>query len=146
MASLISEDGVICKLIAKLATKLICQLCDFFLVASTTAQLFAISSDTSVGEGQTAILACVGYSEPNVEVTWWRNGRLVTNSDLISTSQFIVSHQGRNFTTSFLQICGVGNSDVGEYTCMVSNSIMSVTASVQLTIAGQKYVCVADQL
>ena len=36
-------------------------------------ELAIISNDTSVDAGETAVLICVGYGQPNVDITWSRD-------------------------------------------------------------------------
>ena len=100
--------------------------------------MVAISNDTSLLEGETALLACVGYSEDDVEVTWTRNGATVVNSSLISTYQEETVQGGRVFKQSFLQLCSVEVADSGAYTCVISNGQTSANSSVQLTVSGQQ--------
>ena len=96
--------------------------------------MVAISNDTSLLEGETALLACVGYSEDDVEVTWTRNGATVVNSSLVSTYQEETVQGGRVFKQSFLQLCSVEVADSGAYTCVISNGQTSDNSSVQLII------------
>lgn len=95
-----------------------------------------ISPNTAVILGDAAILACVGYSQPNLEVTWTRNGAEVANSSLIYSYQEDVVQGILPFRQAFLQICAVAMGDSGAYTCVVSNGQTSANSTVQLIIAG----------
>ena len=105
--------------------------------AAPGVEVVAISNDTSLLEGETALLACVGYSKDDVEVTWSRNGATVMNSSLVSTYQEETVEGGRVFRHSFLQLCSVKVTDSGAYTCVITNGQTSDNSSVQLTISGQ---------
>ncbi len=103
-------------------------------------ELVIISNYTSLSEGETALLACVGYGLPSVEISWMRDGQTVMNSSLVSIAEEDVTQGERLFKQSFLQICSVEMADAGEYTCIVSNGEVSVNSSTQLTVTG-KYIC-----
>ena len=96
--------------------------------------MVAISNDTSLLEGETALLACVGYSEDDVEVTWTRNGATVVNSSVVFTYQEETVQRGRVLRLSFLQLCSVEVADSGVYTCVVSNGQAAVNFSVHLDV------------
>ena len=108
------------------------------IIAAPGVEVVAISNDTSLLEGETALLACVGYSEDDVEVTWARNGATVVNSSLVFTYQEEAVEGGRVFKQSFLQLCSVEVADSGAYTCVVNNGQISANSSVQLTVSGQQ--------
>ena len=99
--------------------------------------MVAISNDTSLLEGETALLACVGYSEDDVEVTWTRNGATIMDSLLVSTYQEDTVRGERVFRMSFLQLCSVEVADSGAYTCVVSSGQTSANSSVQLIVSSK---------
>lgn len=105
--------------------------------AYTSVELALISPDTTLAEGETAILACVGYSQPYVEVTWMHRGAPVMNSSLVTTYQEDTVEMGLPFRQSFLQLCSVSLANSGEYTCIVTNGLSSVNSTVQLTISSK---------
>ena len=98
-----------------------------------------ISNHTSLSEGETALLACVGYGLPSVEITWMRGGQTISNSSLVSISEEDVVQGERLFKQSFLQICSVEMADAGAYTCVVSNGESSVNSSTQLSVTGKHH-------
>ena len=100
-------------------------------------RLAAISSDTTLSEGETTILACVGYGQLGVQVEWTRNGQPVTNTSLISAYQIDIVQHGLTFSQAFLQLCNVEMSDSGNYTCTVSSGPVSFTSTVQVTVVGK---------
>ena len=100
--------------------------------------MIALSNDTSLVNGDAALLVCVGYGESSVEVTWARNGRTIINTSLISIYQEETVIGNRVFTQSFAQLCSVGLADAGSYTCVVSSGEVSVSSSVEVTVAGKK--------
>ncbi len=100
------------------------------------AEVVALSNNSLVDYGQTAVLVCVGYGEPSVSVAWYRQSMQVVNSSVVTIIEETLDQGGRQFQLSYLQICGVGVADVGVYTCMVSNSSSSASADTELQING----------
>ena len=100
-------------------------------------ELVIISNHTSLSVGETALLACVGYGLPSVEISWMRGGQTISNSSLISISEEDVVQGERLFKQSFLQICSVEMADAGAYTCVVSNGESLVNSSTQLSVIGK---------
>ena len=97
------------------------------------AEVVTISNTTSVVEGETALLECVGYGFPSAEVTWARNGQTISSSPLISISEADVVEAERVLRQSTLQISSVEEADAGPYVCVVSNANnISVNTSTQL--------------
>ena len=95
-----------------------------------------ISENSSIAEGETGLLACVGSGVPTVNITWMRNGQVILNliSPQISISDEHAFLVGTVFTQSFLQICGVSMEDAGDYTCVVSNGQHSASSTTQLAV------------
>ncbi len=96
-----------------------------------------ISNDTSLLVGDAALLACVGFGEPNVEITWKRDGAAIMNSSLVTITEEEVTQGGRVYKQSFLELCSLMVSDSGVYTCSVSNGETMVNATTQLTVEGK---------
>ena len=101
---------------------------------SVVIELVMISSHTSATEGETALLACIGYGLPDVEVTWLHNGGIIVNSSLSYVSEEDVVQERRLLRQSFLQICDVEVTNAGVYTCIVSNAEISVNSSTELML------------
>lgn len=100
-------------------------------------EVVLISNDTSLVEGETALIACVGYSVSGVDIFWSFNGQTVQNNSLVSIYEEEVQRGSKVFKKSFLQLCGVALSDAGGYTCVVSNNfgeIMTTNFTVQLNV------------
>ena len=102
-------------------------------------ELAIISNDTSVDAGETAVLICVGYGLPSVDITWSRDGQIVSNSSLVSIYEEDLAQGGRVFKQSFLQLCSLQMSDSGVYTCSVSNGLSSVNSTVELSVHGKSF-------
>ena len=101
-------------------------------------QLIVISNDISLTAGDTALLTCVGYGRPDVQITWSRNGEVVMNSSLITINETDVTRGGRLYKQSYLDLCSVEVSDAGTYTCTVSNGeLLATNASTQLSVTGE---------
>ena len=127
-----------------------CQHCDYsmyhvLLLMSTAStagvDLVLLSSDTSLPERDTALLACIGYGEPEATISWVRNGMAVRNTSLVNITEAVSTAGGRTFKHSYLQICSVEIEDAGVYVCDVFNGRVSVSSSVQLI--GETYACTA---
>ena len=82
------------------------------------------------------MLICVGYGQPNVDITWSRDGQVISNSSLVSIYEEDLAQGGRVFKQSFLQLCSLQMSDSGVYTCSVSNGLSSVNSTVELSVVG----------
>ena len=100
-------------------------------------QLIVISNDVSLTAGDTALLTCVGYGQPDVQITWSRNGEVVMNSSLITINETDVTRGGRLYKQSYLEICSLEVSDAGNYTCTVSNGESETNSSTQLSVSGE---------
>ena len=87
--------------------------------------------------GNHTVLICVAYYEvnANISMSWWKDDLIITNN---SMNYFITEQDlflgGRWFRSTSLQICRVGESDPGNYTCSVSNDIAEVTEDVELLV------------
>ena len=83
------------------------------------------------------MLICVGYGQPNVDITWSRDGQVILNSSSVSITEEDLIQGGRTFKQSFLQVCSVQFDQSGTYTCSVNNGIMSTNSSLQLSVNGE---------
>jgi len=88
-------------------------------------------------EGETALLACVGYGQADVEITWIYDGVAVMNSTLITIFEEDIVQGGRQFKQSFLQLCSVEVSNSGGYTCVISDGETTANSTVELTVTGK---------
>jgi hypothetical protein len=93
----------------------------------------AVSADTISDVGQTAFLTCVAFGEPDVEISWSRNGSSIANSDLAAISEQGLVKGGRMFKQSFLQLCSLDISDAGDYSCIARNRLTSIAAVTELS-------------
>ncbi len=109
-------------------------MCCYCCLALDENELVAISNHTSLSEGETALLACVGYGLPTAEVTWMRNGQTIMNSSLVSVIEEDVVQEGKVFRQSVLQLCSVEVSDSGSYLCVVSNGLSDANFTVNLLV------------
>lgn len=80
------------------------------------------------------MLACVGYSEPYIEMEWWKDGVLVTSSTPRVTVYNETVFEDRPYLQSFLRVCSVDLGDAGGYTCVARNRQMSTSSTVQLNV------------
>jgi len=80
------------------------------------------------------LLSCVGYGQPDVLISWSFNGRTLVNSSLVTIYEDKFVQGAGIFNQSTLQLCSVGMSDAGAYTCTVSNGHIQTTSDVRLTV------------
>ena len=107
------------------------------ITGAAELELVVISNDTSLTVGDTALLTCVGYGQPDVQITWSRNGESIMNASLISINEEEVTQGGRLFKQSFLELCSLQSSDAGDYVCTVSNGAATANATTQLLVSGK---------
>ncbi len=103
---------------------------------SDQLELVVISNDTSLLVGDAALLACVGFGVPNVEITWVHDGEELSNSSLVTISEEEVSNGGRVYKQSFLELCSLNVSDSGVYTCVIANGPLMENSTTILQFAG----------
>ena len=95
-----------------------------------------LSNNTAVDIGGTVFLSCVGRVFPNMDITWRLNGRTVGSSSLVTIYEEEVVRGVRVYKHSYLQLCGVRQTNAGDYTCVVSNGFATTTATTRLTVRG----------
>ncbi len=95
-----------------------------------------ISNDTFALVENSALLACVGFGVPSVEITWSLNGTSIMNSSIVTISEEEITGGGKVFKQSFLELCSLSISDSGVYSCSVSNGLTMVNETTQLSVAG----------
>ena len=105
--------------------------------APDVMEVVAISNDTTLNVGETALLACAGYGSPTTEINWSFNGVTVMNSSLVTVYFGEIVNGGRLFNVSFLQLCNLGNSDAGTYTCTIGDDYGITRSTTQLTVVGK---------
>ena len=110
----------------------------YIIIVVNQLELVMISNDTSLFVGDAALLACVGFGVPDVEITWTLNGDTVMNSSLVTITEEEVTQGGRVFLQSFLELCSLAVSDSGVYTGSVSNGETMVNATTQLSVECKK--------
>lgn len=110
-------------------------VCDLF---SIDVYVTAISDLTRLTEGEAALLTCIAYGTPYVEITWTFNNETVTNSSqvLITSVEYLLE-DGEMIMASTLQICDAGVTNSGEYTCIASAGPLSNNATTQLLLSGK---------
>ena len=105
----------------------------FCLVAPTISSEVL---DQAQNNGDTATFTCQATGEPVPAISWYFNGVLVNESNIM---KYIISVISLNFTAinSTLKIMNIESSDVGNYTCNATNVVSSDTSSGVLTINGE---------
>ena len=89
-------------------------------------------------KGDTAIFICQATSEPvsNI-IQWYFNGIPINESDKYQISTELLNYTTTNNT---LTVMNVESSDVGTYTCNVSNGRSADTSSGVISVNGM-YIC-----
>ena len=106
----------------------------FLYIGFQASEVVLISNDTALRTGETAFLACVGFGEPDAEISWSFNGTPVVNATLITICEEDAVQGERIFKQYFLQICSLVEADAGGYTCIVNDGFTSANATTQLTV------------
>ena len=97
-----------------------------------------ISDSLPLIVGDTVLFICMGYGQPDVQVTWSRNGEAIENTSLVTIYEEEVTQEGRSFQESILELCSVDVSDAGSYTCTVSNEQAAIISTSLLFFSGKK--------
>ena len=71
------------------------------------------------------VLTCESHAVPTPNITWMRNGVVLTNTWTIN----IVTNTSRHDTVSTLTVSVFTATEEGNYTCRASNTIGSVVTS-----------------
>ena len=72
--------------------------------------------------GDTVILSCAGFGDPIPSVTWYMENIQLSNSSQVTIYTELLTQVGVDFVHSILEICNMGETTVGEYSCTVSNA------------------------
>lgn len=91
----------------------------------------------SVQLSRSVVLTCEGRAAPTPDITWMRDGAMLTDGGNINIITNIITDNQRN-RVSTLNVSSFTMSDEGNYTCTVSNTAGSVV-STGLTVG--KYYC-----
>ena len=95
--------------------------------------------DQMQDEGDTASFTCQATGGPVPTISWYFNGTPISNDTDVDIYKYDISETSVNTTTinSILTIMSVQSSDVGTYTCIVTNVVSSVTSFGVLTVNGE---------
>ena len=100
------------------------------------AKIALSSTNTDVVAGDTVYLTCVAYGDPPLSVGWLRGDRELSNGSRVTVYEEEREIEGgEKFVTSVLEVCSVGQSDAGEYSCVASNSRGNSSAKMELTVS-----------
>ena len=91
---------------------------------------------TNVPDGDTVLLTCVANGDLPLSISWSREGTVLMNdSQRITIYEEEIEEGGITFVQSVLQICSIGTSDAGIYSCIAENGASNDTATFELTVA-----------
>ena len=104
-------------------------------VLSTGPPQVVISpGNSTVVEGSTLLLTCVGFGEPTPSVTWSTGGVQLSNNSRITIYEELVTENGVDFVQSILEICSAEEADGGQYSCTVGNALSNVSVNFELSV------------
>ena len=83
-------------------------------------------------QGQTVELVCTVTGDPTPAVQWYYNGAVEVPNALTPNAQL-------SSNDTILTLSPVLKTNEGVYTCMVSNSLGSVNATISLTVQGKNF-------
>ena len=98
------------------------------------AEVVIAPTPAEVDAGNTVVLACVGYGSPDPDITWSRNGNVLSNDSRVTIYEEVVTESGVTFVQSILEICSATLSDSGQYSCLATNLHGNDNATFDLTI------------
>ena len=97
-----------------------------------------LTEDTVAQAGNTLLLTCVGYGVPNPEVTWLKDGVLLTNDSQTNIYVQEIEEEGVTFVQSILEICDLdAESDTGTYYCEATNENGTDTQSLEVSVESE---------
>lgn len=112
-------------------------MCILIFYTAGPVEVELISNHTLVNMDETAVLVCVGYGAPDVQIRWSFDGVPVVNATLTAIYESDFTRGVRVHKQSFLQLCGVTVLSAGNYTCTVDNGVVTANATTQLTVQGE---------
>ena len=113
-------------------------ICVCLLSTVTPILVRSLSGTMSVQNSGSVVLTCEGRAAPTPDITWMRDGVMLTDGGNNNITTNIVTDNQRN-RVSTLTVSSFTMSAEGNYTCTVSNTAGSVVSSgVDLS----KYCCV----
>ena len=99
------------------------------ILLAVAPQIIISPGNATVGNGNTVILNCMGSGDPVPTVSWRRGTVQQSNSSTITIYTERVTEAGVNFVQSILEICSVGTTTDGQYSCTVSSVLGAAVAS-----------------
>ena len=90
--------------------------------------------NSTVVEGSTLLLTCVGFGEPTPSVTWSTGGVQLSNNSRITIYEELVTENGVDFVQSILEICSTEEADGGQYSCTVGNALGNASVNFELSV------------
>ena len=109
-------------------------LCQVQFAGAGIFELVLISNNTSIAEGESTVLTCVGYGETDVDISWSRNDQAIANSSFVTIFESDFVQGGKRFRESLLQLCSVEMADAGRYVCEVNVGHQDAMFDVQLQV------------
>ena len=87
--------------------------------------------------GSTTVLSCVGFGDPIPNVTWTRGATELSNGSRTTIYERLVTSNGVIFVQSILQICSIGETDIGQYSCTLGNAVSNTSVDFELSVTGE---------
>ena len=107
------------------------------LLDAAPPQVVISPRNTTVEAGSTTVLSCVGFGDPIPNVTWTRGATELSNGSRTTIYERLVSSNGMMFVQSILQICSIGETDNGQYSCTVDNAVGYASVDFELSVTGE---------
>ena len=107
------------------------------LLAAAPPRVVISPRNSTVEAGSTTVLSCVGFGNPTPYVTWTRGATELSNGSRTTIYERLVTSNGLMFVQSILQICSIGETDNGQYTCTVGNAIGNASVDFELSVTGE---------
>ena len=107
------------------------------LPLAATPRIVIYPSNSTVEAGSITVLSCVGFGDPIPNVTWTRGATELSNGSRTTIYERLVTSNGVTFVQSILQICSVGETDIGQYSCTVDNAVGNTSVDFELSVTGE---------
>ena len=107
------------------------------LLAAAPPRVVISPRNSTVEAGSTMVFTCVGFGDPTPYVTWTRGATELSNGSRTTIYERLVTSNGVMFVQSILQICSVGETDNGQYSCTVGNAVSNASVDFELSVTGE---------
>ena len=119
----------------------------FFPSNAEPAQILVHPAEVSVFDNDSSVIfECTTIGFPIPTLTWYHNGRPLTNDSRTVIQDQMVVDGGVVFLTSTLEICGAHAVDNGAYSCIAENRVGADRFDFEVDINMEGVLTIVDNL